>query len=136
GRYFRKRGDVSRSALAFASVVAGYPKSPDIGEAQQELAEFKAKKVVIPDAPLPALVETLGRPSIATAPAPAAPGPAQKTAAAGRRSKSRPKRSSVWRRGSRSKLAPKGSTPATSPVRSRATPSSSTRPTTLRRSFS
>jgi len=83
GRYFRKRGDVTRSALAFASVVAGYPKSPDIAEAQQELAEFKAKKVVIPDAPLPALVETLGRPSIATAPAPAAPASAQKTAAAG-----------------------------------------------------
>jgi outer membrane protein assembly factor BamD len=83
GRYFRKRGDLTRSALAFASVVAGYPKSPDIAEAQQELAGFKAKKVVVPDSPLPVLVETLGRPSIATASAPAVPAAVHKTAATG-----------------------------------------------------
>jgi outer membrane protein assembly factor BamD len=71
GRYFRKRGDLTRSALAFASVISQYPKNPETGEAQAELDRLKAKQVSIADPPLPALVETLGRPSIAAAPRPA-----------------------------------------------------------------
>ena len=66
GRYFRKRGDLTRSALAFASLIAQYPNNPDIAEASATVAELKEKKIVIPEAPLPALVETLGRPSVAT----------------------------------------------------------------------
>jgi len=80
GRYFRKRGDLTRSALAFASLISQYPKNPDVAEASEIVAELKQKKIVIPDAPLPALVETLGRPSLATA-QPAEP-PAQTAAAA------------------------------------------------------
>ena len=68
GKYFRKRGDLTRSALAFASLVSQYPGNPNLGEAKSELADLQAKKVSIPDAPLPALVETLGRPVIAAAP--------------------------------------------------------------------
>jgi len=80
GRYFRKQGDLTRSALAYASLLAQYPKNPDIAEATASVAELKQKKIVIPEAPLPALVETLGRPSLATAPAPAEK-PAQTAAA-------------------------------------------------------
>jgi outer membrane protein assembly factor BamD len=70
-RYFQKRGDLTRSALAYASVISQYPKNPAAAEAQTELDRLKAKKVSVPDAPLPELVETLGRPSIAAAPQPA-----------------------------------------------------------------
>jgi outer membrane protein assembly factor BamD len=66
--YFRKRGDLTRSALAYASLVSMYPGNPDIADAKSELAELRAKKVAIPDAPLPALVESLGRPVLAAAP--------------------------------------------------------------------
>ena len=66
-RYFRKRGDVTRSALAYASVVSQYPKNPAAAEAQAELDQLKSKQVTVPDEPLPALVETLGRPSVAIA---------------------------------------------------------------------
>jgi len=66
-RYFRKRGDLTRSALAYASLVSQYPKNPAAAEAQAEIDKLKAKQVTVPDEPLPALVETLGRPSIAVA---------------------------------------------------------------------
>jgi len=66
-RYFRKRGDVTRSALAYASLLSQYPKNPAAAEAQQELDKLKAKQITLPDEPLPAFVETLGRPSIAVA---------------------------------------------------------------------
>lgn len=72
-RYFRSRGDLTRSALAYASLVSQYPKSADLAEAQSALADLKGKQVAVPDAPLPALVETLGRPSLARIPAPDAP---------------------------------------------------------------
>lgn len=74
-RYFRKRGDLARSALAYASLVSQYPKSADLSEAQGALTDLKSKQVAVPDAPLPALVETLGRPSLARGPAPTAPSP-------------------------------------------------------------
>jgi outer membrane protein assembly factor BamD len=70
-RYFRKRGDVTRSALAYASLISQYPKNPATAEAQSELDQLKSKQISIPDPPLPALVETLGRPSIAEALRPA-----------------------------------------------------------------
>lgn len=82
GRYFRKRGDLMRSALAFASLISQYPQSPNLADAKSQLADLKAKKVEIPDAPLPALVESLGRPSVAAARQPA-PVPAQTATAAG-----------------------------------------------------
>ncbi|MBI2962203.1 MAG: outer membrane protein assembly factor BamD [Deltaproteobacteria bacterium] len=72
-RYLRSRGDLTRSALAYASLVSQYPKSADLAEAQDALADLKGKQVAVPDAPLPALVETLGRPSLARVPAPAVP---------------------------------------------------------------
>ena len=80
GRYFRKRGDLSRSALAYASVVTQYPGNPNLAEARDSLADFKGKRIEVPQAPLPALVETLGRPTVAAAPAApaAAPSPAPK----------------------------------------------------------
>jgi len=68
GNYFRKRGDLTRSALAYASLVSLYPGNPDLGEAKTELAELKAKKIDVADPPLPALVESLGRPTLAKAP--------------------------------------------------------------------
>jgi outer membrane protein assembly factor BamD len=77
GKYFRKRGDLTRSALAYASLIGQYPHSPDVPEAESELAELKAKKIEVADPPLPALVESLGRPSVAgapqTAPSPVVP---------------------------------------------------------------
>ncbi len=73
GRYFSKRGDLTRSALAYASLISQYPKNPATAEAQSELDRLKAKQVSIPDPPLPALVETLGRPSVAGALPPAEP---------------------------------------------------------------
>jgi outer membrane protein assembly factor BamD len=73
GTYFRKRGDLMRSALAFASLVSQYPQSSDLGEAKRELAALQAKKIVVPNPPLPALVETLGRPALAQAPRRAEP---------------------------------------------------------------
>jgi outer membrane protein assembly factor BamD len=78
GRYFRKRGDLTRSALAYASLISQYPKNPATAEAQSELDRLKGKQVSIPDPPLPALVETLGRPSIAVA----APSPSEASAQA------------------------------------------------------
>lgn len=77
GRYFRRRGDLARSAMAYAAVVSQYPSNPDLGEARTSLADLKAKQIEVPEAPLPALVETLGRPTIADVPA-AAPPPAPK----------------------------------------------------------
>ena len=50
--------------------LAEYPKNPDAAEAESELDRLKAKKISVPDPPLPALVETLGRPSMAVAPQP------------------------------------------------------------------
>jgi outer membrane protein assembly factor BamD len=82
GRYFRKRGDLTRSALAYASLISQYPKNPATAEAQSELDRLKGKQVSIPDPPLPALVETLGRPSIAVAAPSPAEGAAQASAAA------------------------------------------------------
>lgn len=75
GRYFRKRGDVNRSALAFASLISQYPHSPDLEEARQALADLTSKKVTVPDPPLPALVETLGRPTLIGRASPAQTGP-------------------------------------------------------------
>ena len=80
-RYFRKRGDLARSALAYASLVSQYPKSPATAGAQVALDELKAKHISVPDAPLPELVETLGRPSLPVAPR-AAEVPAQTAATA------------------------------------------------------
>jgi outer membrane protein assembly factor BamD len=82
GKYFLKRGDLTRSALAYASLIGQYPQSPDVPEAQSALAELKAKKIEVPDPPLPALVESLGRPSLASTPQPAAapPSPAETAA--------------------------------------------------------
>ena len=40
---------------------AQYPKNPAAAEAHEELDKLKAKQVTVPDEPLPALVETLGR---------------------------------------------------------------------------
>jgi outer membrane protein assembly factor BamD len=68
GNYFRKRGDLTRSALAYASVVSQYPQSPHLADAKEALAKLRAKKVAVPEAPLPVLVETLGRPSLAQGP--------------------------------------------------------------------
>ena len=72
GKYFRKRGDLTRSALAYAALIAEYPQSPDALQAESALADLKAKKIDVPDPPLPALVESLGRPSMAVAPQPSA----------------------------------------------------------------
>jgi outer membrane protein assembly factor BamD len=83
GKYFLKRGDLTRSALAYAALIGQYPHSPDTAEAQSALADLKAKKIAVPDPPLPALVESLGRPSLAVAPqAPAPPEPSQTAATA------------------------------------------------------
>jgi len=68
GTYFRKRGDLNRSALAFASLISQYPHSPHVDAAKRELANLQAKKIVVADPPLPALVETLGRPSLVRVP--------------------------------------------------------------------
>jgi outer membrane protein assembly factor BamD len=79
GTYFRKRGDLNRSALAFASLISQYPQSSQVDEARRALADLQAKKIVVAEPPLPALVETLGRPSIAQAPRrvpPTGPAPA------------------------------------------------------------
>ncbi len=81
GRYFKKRGDLSRSALAYASALSQYPGNDKLDEARTALAEFKDKQIEIPSAPLPALVETLGRPTMVAAPAaPAAAKPGDKPA--------------------------------------------------------
>jgi outer membrane protein assembly factor BamD len=79
GNYFRKRGDLTRSALAYAALIAQYPQSPDVPEAQSALADLKAKKIDAPEPPLPVLVESLGRPSLGVAPqeGPASPAPAE-----------------------------------------------------------
>jgi outer membrane protein assembly factor BamD len=67
GRYFRRRGDLARSALAYASLINQYPQSSDLEEAKQAVADLREKHVDVPEAPLAALVETLGRPSVAAA---------------------------------------------------------------------
>jgi outer membrane protein assembly factor BamD len=67
GKYFRKRGDLTRSALAFASLVNQYSSSPNLADARDSLADLKTKNIEIPEAPLPALVESLGRPTLAQA---------------------------------------------------------------------
>jgi outer membrane protein assembly factor BamD len=79
GNYFRKRGDLTRSALAYAALIAQYPQSPDVPEAQSALTDLKAKKIDVPEPPLPVLVESLGRPSLGAAPqeGPASPAPAE-----------------------------------------------------------
>jgi outer membrane protein assembly factor BamD len=72
GKYLRKQGDIGRSALAYATVVSQYPTSKTVDEAQTALEDLKGRGVGVPEAPLPALIETLGRPSLASAaPAPA-----------------------------------------------------------------
>ena len=73
-KYFHDRGDLQRSATAWATILRQYPKSTFAVEAQQEIDELAAIDVRPPDDPLPALVETLGRPSTAAAsdPQPAA----------------------------------------------------------------
>jgi outer membrane protein assembly factor BamD len=68
GNFFKKRGDLSRAALAYASLVSQYPGNPNVADANSALADLKAKNVPVPDQPLPALVESLGRPVIAEAP--------------------------------------------------------------------
>lgn len=80
GKYFRKRGDLNRSALAYSALIEQYPHSAEASEAKGALADLKAKKIVVPEQPLPALVETLGRPSLAVSPRP--PAPAQTAGAA------------------------------------------------------
>lgn len=79
GNYFRERGDLSRAALAYASLINQYPKSGTLDAARRTLDQLKEKQVSVPDNPLPALVESLGRPSVATAPAPL-PSPEQPAA--------------------------------------------------------
>ncbi|MGH7897127.1 MAG: outer membrane protein assembly factor BamD [Candidatus Binatia bacterium] len=69
--YFRKRGDLTRSALAYASLISQYPQNPDISKATEEIEDLKQKQITTPEAPLPALVESLGRPSLAAAAKPA-----------------------------------------------------------------
>lgn len=83
GRYFKKRGDLTRSALAYAAVLSQYPGSPDLAEARRVLGDLTAKQVEVSPTPLPALVETLGRPTIAAArkPADAPAAPAEPPAA-------------------------------------------------------
>ena len=66
GKYFGKRGDLTRSALAYASLVSLYPQNENLSEAQSQLGDLKEKSIAVPDAPLPALVESLGRPVITT----------------------------------------------------------------------
>ncbi len=79
GKHLRKRGDVSRSALAYATLLQQYPSSKTIEEAQTVLADLKERGVNVPEAPLPALLETLGRPTLASAATP--PTPASASAA-------------------------------------------------------
>ncbi|MGH7803297.1 MAG: hypothetical protein ACREQJ_03040, partial [Candidatus Binatia bacterium] len=77
--YFRERGDLQRSATAWATLVRQYPMSPLSERAKEELDELAQSDVRPPDEPLPALIETLGRPETAAAtaegdePPPAAP---------------------------------------------------------------
>ena len=64
GDYFRKRGDLIRAALAYATLIEHYSSSPRLGEARQALAKLKAKAVEVSGDPLPSLMETLGRPPL------------------------------------------------------------------------
>ena len=64
--HFRSRGDLQRAATAWATLVRQYPQSSFAERAQEELAELAEADVRPPDEPLPALIETLGRPSTAT----------------------------------------------------------------------
>lgn len=64
GDYFRKRGDVVRSALAYATLVEHYSASPRLDQARKALAGLKAKKVEVSGDPLRSLMETLGRPPL------------------------------------------------------------------------
>ena len=66
GEYFNNRGDLSRAALAYASLVTLYPQNPNVSEAQATLGGLKGKSIEVPEAPLPPLVESLGRPVIVT----------------------------------------------------------------------
>ncbi|MGH7821533.1 MAG: outer membrane protein assembly factor BamD [Candidatus Binatia bacterium] len=68
GNYFRKQGDVTRAALAFAALRQRYPESPLAAEAEAELARLSETEVE--GEPLAALVETLGRPSASVQPVP------------------------------------------------------------------
>ena len=81
--YFRERGDLQRSATAWATVIRQYPTSPHAERAKEELEELAESDVQPPAEPLPALMETLGRPApVTTAEADAAP-PAAPAQAAG-----------------------------------------------------
>jgi outer membrane protein assembly factor BamD len=62
--YFRDRGDVARSAMAYASLIQQYPRSDRLPEAREALAELKKKNVPAPDRALYALLQTLGRPRV------------------------------------------------------------------------
>ena len=65
GDYFRSRGDLVRAGLAYGAVVDSFPTSESAATAKEKLEALRATNVEIPAGPLPALVETLGRPSIA-----------------------------------------------------------------------
>lgn len=70
GEHFRRRGDLVRSAQAFAALLEHYPESPQAGAAKRALATLTARDVSPPEQPLVALRETLGRPSATTKPVP------------------------------------------------------------------
>jgi outer membrane protein assembly factor BamD len=75
GNHFRKRGDLVRATLAYATLVEHYPQSPRTEEAKQALAALKAKDVAVADDPLKSLMETLGRPAVPTQAASTGVGP-------------------------------------------------------------
>lgn len=65
--FFRERGDVLRSAAAWATLTRQYPQSPYADAARKELETLASASVEPPEDPLAALIETLGRPANADA---------------------------------------------------------------------
>lgn len=64
GDYFRKRGDLVRAALAYATLVEHHSASPRLEEARSALTRLRSKNVEIQGDPLQGLMETLGRPAL------------------------------------------------------------------------
>ncbi|MGH7859754.1 MAG: outer membrane protein assembly factor BamD [Candidatus Binatia bacterium] len=83
GNYFRKQGDLTRAALAFAALKEKYPENPLSGEAKSALARLSEKSVEADSEPLAALVETLGRPSASVQPVPPEDRPSAAAVSAG-----------------------------------------------------
>jgi outer membrane protein assembly factor BamD len=92
GEYLRKRGDVSRAAVAYAALVEQYATSPRMPEARSAVERLRGRGVAVPDQPLVALMDTLGRraakqvegprPAAPAAPAPGGAAPPAAPAAA------------------------------------------------------